>query len=171
MKAYIHLAQYLAQYISEWEIFQLKVVVTIETHNFMFSNFFENSVVFWDNVEKYGTAVQDTDDNIIRRMRTAWWISKATNTHLGYVIFLRVNGNNGCMNTPQYYVIRTLHVLLLLNSSYIHSPLGLRGLCIHLNQDEGQWIITHITMAVFGLVTSSIGPNWLRVQSSGGHLF
>jgi len=47
------------------------------------------------------------------------------------------------MNAPQYYVKHTRHVLFLLNSWYIHSPLDLRGLCIHLNQDEGQWIITH----------------------------
>ena len=33
-----------------------------------------------DNVEKYGRAGQATDDNIIRRMRFACWITKATNT-------------------------------------------------------------------------------------------
>jgi hypothetical protein len=32
-------------------------------------------------VEKYGTAGQATDDNIIRRMRFAWWITKATDPH------------------------------------------------------------------------------------------
>jgi hypothetical protein len=39
-------------------------------------------------VEKYGTARQATDDNIIRRMRFAFWITKATDTHLGYVILV-----------------------------------------------------------------------------------
>jgi hypothetical protein len=33
-----------------------------------------------DNVEKYGTARQATDDNIIRRMRFACWITEATGT-------------------------------------------------------------------------------------------
>jgi hypothetical protein len=37
-------------------------------------------------VEKYGTAGQATHDSIIRRMRFAWWITKATDTHCEYVI-------------------------------------------------------------------------------------
>jgi hypothetical protein len=36
-------------------------------------------------VEKYGRAGQATDDNIIRRMRFACWITKATNTQAEYV--------------------------------------------------------------------------------------
>jgi hypothetical protein len=36
-------------------------------------------------VEKYGTAGQATDDNIIRRMRFAYWINKATDTHSEFV--------------------------------------------------------------------------------------
>jgi hypothetical protein len=39
-------------------------------------------------VEKHGTARQATDDNIIRRMRFACWITKATDTHTEYVIFI-----------------------------------------------------------------------------------
>jgi hypothetical protein len=39
-------------------------------------------------VEKYGTARQATDDNIIRRMRFACWITKATDTHSEYVILI-----------------------------------------------------------------------------------
>jgi hypothetical protein len=39
-------------------------------------------------VEKYGRARHATDDNIIRRMRFAWWIAKATNTHSEYVILI-----------------------------------------------------------------------------------
>jgi hypothetical protein len=37
-------------------------------------------------VEKYCTAGQATDDNIIRRMHFACWITKATDTHSEYVI-------------------------------------------------------------------------------------
>jgi hypothetical protein len=37
-------------------------------------------------MEKYGTARQATDDNIIRRMRFACWINKATDTE--YVILI-----------------------------------------------------------------------------------
>jgi hypothetical protein len=39
-------------------------------------------------VEKYGTARQATDDNIIRRMRFACLITKATDTHSEYVILI-----------------------------------------------------------------------------------
>jgi hypothetical protein len=39
-------------------------------------------------VEKYGRARQDTDDNIIQRMRFACWVTKATDTHSEYVILI-----------------------------------------------------------------------------------
>ena len=39
-------------------------------------------------MEKYCTAGQATDDNIVRRMRIACWIPKATNTHSQYVILI-----------------------------------------------------------------------------------
>jgi hypothetical protein len=39
-------------------------------------------------VEKYGRARQATDDNIIRRMRFACWITKATDTHSEYIILI-----------------------------------------------------------------------------------
>jgi hypothetical protein len=39
-------------------------------------------------VEKYGRAKQATDDNIIRRMRFACWITKDTDTHSEYVILI-----------------------------------------------------------------------------------
>jgi GTPase Era involved in 16S rRNA processing len=41
-----HLAQYLAQYFSEREIFQPKSCTENRNTNFIFSNFFENRVVF-----------------------------------------------------------------------------------------------------------------------------
>ena len=39
----------------------------------------------WDNVEKFTTAGQATDDSIIRRMRFACWITKATHTLRIYI--------------------------------------------------------------------------------------
>ena len=39
-------------------------------------------------MEEYGKAREATDDNIIRRMRFAFWISKATDTHSEYVILI-----------------------------------------------------------------------------------
>jgi hypothetical protein len=51
-------------------------------------------------VEKYDRDGQATDDTIIRRMRIAWWISKATDTHSEYVILIaltrRPRPTQGC---------------------------------------------------------------------------
>ena len=65
-----------------------------------------------DNVEKYGAARQASDDNLIRHMCFACWITEATGTHLEYVILLLFHSNNGYTNVvPQYYVLHTLPIL------------------------------------------------------------
>ena len=46
--------------------------------------FFRKPCCLWDNVQKYCTAAQATDDNM-GRARVACWITKATNTHSEYV--------------------------------------------------------------------------------------
>ena len=61
-------------------------------HFLMFSKVFsENRAVYEITWKKYGTVRQSTDGNIIRRMRTACWITKATDItseHLRHVAFL-----------------------------------------------------------------------------------
>jgi hypothetical protein len=39
-------------------------------------------------MENYGTARAATDDSIIQRMRLAFWITKATDTHLDYIVLI-----------------------------------------------------------------------------------
>ena len=39
-------------------------------------------------MEKHSTSRQATDDHVIRRMRTACWIPKATDTHSEYVMLI-----------------------------------------------------------------------------------
>jgi hypothetical protein len=39
-------------------------------------------------VEKYGTARQVTDFNIIRRVQFACWVTEVTNTHSEYIILI-----------------------------------------------------------------------------------
>jgi hypothetical protein len=56
-------------------------------------------------VEEYGRDEQTTDDNIKRRMRFAFWINNATDTHSEYVILLAFQHDNGYANAPQYSVI------------------------------------------------------------------
>jgi hypothetical protein len=84
--------------------------------------FFRKSYRLSDNVEKYGTARQATDDNILRRIRIACWITKATDTHSEYVIHIAFHGNNGYANAPQCYVIRTLPVLLFITTFSKYHP-------------------------------------------------
>jgi hypothetical protein len=69
-------------------MFQTKVIQKIKTHILCSITFSRKSCRLWDIVEKYGTARQTTDDNIIRRMRFTCWITKATDTHWEYVILI-----------------------------------------------------------------------------------
>jgi hypothetical protein len=45
-------------------MFQTKTVGKIETHILCSVTFFQKSCRLWDNVEKYGSTVQATDDII-----------------------------------------------------------------------------------------------------------
>ena len=77
--------------------------------------------------ESYGRVRQATVDNIIRRMRIACWIPKATDTHPEHVIaffFLLSHGNNACANVPERCGLLTL--LALFNRHFI-SSLNSRG--------------------------------------------
>jgi hypothetical protein len=58
-------------------VFQTKVTETVKTRILCAIIFLRKSCHLWDNVEKYGRAGQTTDDNIIRRMRFACWITEA----------------------------------------------------------------------------------------------
>jgi hypothetical protein len=59
-----------------------------KTHILCSETFFRKSCRFSDNVEKYGTARQATDDNIIRRMRFECWVTNGTDTHSANVILI-----------------------------------------------------------------------------------
>ena len=61
-------------------------------------------------MEKYGTARQATYDNIIRRMRFACGITKATDTHSEYVILTAI---------PQQQLLRQCYVIRTLPLSHI----------------------------------------------------
>jgi hypothetical protein len=63
-------------------------------------------------VEKYSKAGQSTDDNLIRRMRSACLITKATNTHSEHIILLFFQGNNDYKKAPCVRCVRILPVLL-----------------------------------------------------------
>ena len=60
MKSCVHL-QYLADFLSELQMFQTKVVYKLKKTHFISNIFFRKSCRLWDNVEKYGKARQATD--------------------------------------------------------------------------------------------------------------
>jgi hypothetical protein len=72
----------------EWKMFQTKVLKKIKTHILCSITFFLKSCRLWDNMERYGTARQATDDNITRLMRFACWVTKDTDTHAEYLIII-----------------------------------------------------------------------------------
>jgi hypothetical protein len=88
IQIYLHLWRHLAEFFSEWEMFQRKVIQKIKTRFFMFSNFSLKILPFMRHMEKYSRAGQAAEDDIIRRMRFACCTTKATNTHSEYVIFI-----------------------------------------------------------------------------------
>jgi hypothetical protein len=59
-----------------------------------------------------GTAGETTDDNIIRRMRIACWVSKATDIQSEYLILIAIPRQRCVRERAQCYVIRTLSLLL-----------------------------------------------------------
>jgi hypothetical protein len=67
-------------------MFQIKVVEKIKTRILFSIIFFRKSCRLWNNEEKYGRARQATGDSIVRSMRIACWVIKATDTHSEYVI-------------------------------------------------------------------------------------
>jgi hypothetical protein len=78
-------------------------------------------------VKKNGTARQATDDNIIRRMRFACWISKATDTHSEYVIRIAVPRQQWLRERASTFTcIRTLPVMLV--NVLLHGMLSVKTL-------------------------------------------
>jgi hypothetical protein len=58
-------------------------------------------------VEKYCRAGQATDDNIVRRMRIACWITKATDIYSEYVILRAFPKHQWLRERTSMLVIRT----------------------------------------------------------------
>jgi hypothetical protein len=81
---------YLAEFFLEREKFQTKVVQKIKTDILYSVNSFQKSYRLWGNVEKQGKTRWTADENIIQRMRSACWITKATNTHSEHVTLIAI---------------------------------------------------------------------------------
>ena len=97
---------------------ETKVVEKIKTHILCSVTFSRKSCRLWDNVEKCGGAREVSDDDLIRRMYFACWITKAIEPHSEHAILLFL-GNSGYVNAPHCYVIWTLAALLTI---VLHVP-------------------------------------------------
>jgi hypothetical protein len=84
---------YIFYSISQWILLRMRNVSDSscrenQNTHFMFDNFSLKIVSLWDNVEKYVRAREATDDNIIWHMCFACWVTKATDTHIEYLILV-----------------------------------------------------------------------------------
>jgi len=69
-------------------MFETKVVQKMKTHILCSITSCQKSCCLWYSVEKYYTARQSIDDNIIWHIHIACWIPKARNTLSEYVILI-----------------------------------------------------------------------------------
>jgi len=68
---------YVTEFFLEWQIFQTKIVEKVKTYVIFNNFFFRKWCHLCDNVEKYGTAKQAIDDNMIELMFFACRVYKA----------------------------------------------------------------------------------------------
>jgi hypothetical protein len=87
-----------------WRLFPDTISRENQNTHFTVSNVFSKIVPFLNNVGKFCTAGQATDDSIIRRMRIACGIPKATNTVSEYVTH--------CFSTETVFARTHLNVTL-----------------------------------------------------------
>jgi hypothetical protein len=64
-------------------------------------------------VEKYGRARQATDDNIIRRMRFACCITKATHTHTHSEYVILIDFSRQQWLRERTTILRYMHIIYL----------------------------------------------------------
>jgi hypothetical protein len=83
----IYILQYLAHFFLEWDMFQTKVVEKVKTRIGCSVIVFRKSCRLWENVEKYCTVGQATDDNIAHahRILDTWGYEY---THSGCAILI-----------------------------------------------------------------------------------
>ena len=92
--------QYLTQLFLQWEIFQTKILQKIKTHILCSIHIFWESCHLWDNVEKYHTARQVTDDATVQHTHTAFFMPIAIDTDTKHVILIAFASDDSYTNTP-----------------------------------------------------------------------
>ena len=90
-------------------MFQTTVVEKITTHILWPITFFPKVVPFVRRCKIYGRTRQATDDSVIQRMRFAYWITRATNTHLQYVILIAFS--TVTMGARTSFIVTSIHTV------------------------------------------------------------
>ena len=107
----------------------LKYVEKIEKHTILCSGtFFRKLCCLWDNVKKYGSTRQATDENIIWCMCIVCWITKAMDAHSEYVIIIARPWHIllcDCTSKLRYTYVACL-VCHTLGGEYLHTDCTLR---------------------------------------------
>jgi hypothetical protein len=64
--------------------------------------------------KEYGADREATDENKIRGLRFAWWITKATNTHFEYLLIIVFPRQESYTKAPHCYIVRALPLLFII---------------------------------------------------------
>jgi len=85
----------------------------------MFNNVFRQSDILWGKVKNYGRDRQATNDNIIWRTRTAWWIKKVWHTYTIIICSVSCSSTAEMVMRTHLYVtfICTLYIVCLVHSN------------------------------------------------------
>ena len=108
-------------------------------------------------MEKYDTARQATDDNLIRRMRFASWIHKATDTHVEYVTVIPF-----ALQQWLYEQATLLHLYLHFLSLFLNSH---SSTC---PRHEGLWLHSVLKWTLDGGEQSLYSRGITRYKQNGG---
>ena len=85
MKTHVHFCSYLAQFFLEWEMLQAEVLEKTKTRHVQYF-YFTKIMPFM----RWGKNIVNSGrpQVTVWRMRIVCWISKATDTHLEYVVLI-----------------------------------------------------------------------------------
>jgi hypothetical protein len=117
----VYFSEYVSTFMkmSGWILLRMRnvsdiVVEKIKTHFLCSVTFFWKPFRLWD-VENYFTAWQTIDYSIIRRMRFACGLTKATDTHSQYVdlTLIAFHGNNDYAIARQCYVYKYIACIVI----------------------------------------------------------
>jgi hypothetical protein len=99
-----------------------KIAEKIKTHILCSITFPQKQCHLWDNVEKYSTARQATDDNTIWCMHFACCITKATDAHSEYVILIAFPRQQRVQKRTSICYMYIACLVLKQNNSYTQIP-------------------------------------------------